>query len=102
MTHDDVNNVTSIMTHDDVNNVTPIMTHDDVNNVTPTMTHDDVNNSLSHFEEKIFQTIIRLSKEVNHKRRDIDSIFDFINKSTASNITNESLEEIITDLEMKS
>ena len=74
------------------------MTHDDINNVTPTMTHDDVNNSLSHFEEKIFQTIIRLSKEVNHKRRDIDSIFDFINKSTASNITNESLEEIITDL----
>ena len=37
-------------------------------------------------------------KEVSHKRPDIDSIFDFINKSTVSNITKESLEEIITDL----
>ena len=59
--------------------------------------HDDVNNSHSDFEEKMFQVIDHL-KEVSHKRRDIDLIFDFINKSTASNVTKESIEEIITDL----
>ena len=56
--------------------------------ITPTIIHDDVNNSHSHFEEKIFQAIDHL-KEVSHKRPDIDSIFDFINKSAASNITQE-------------
>ena len=65
--------------------------------ITPKIIHDDVNNSHSHFEEKIFQTIHHL-KEASHKRADIDSIFDFINKSTASNITKESLEEIIINL----
>ena len=65
--------------------------------ITPTIFHDDVNNSHSHFNEKIFQGI-DLLKEVGHKRPDIHSISDFINKSTASNLTKESLEEIITDL----
>ena len=65
--------------------------------ITPKIIHDDVNDSHSHFEEKIFQAIDYL-KEVSHKRPDIDSTFGFINKSTASNITKESLEEIITDL----
>ena len=64
--------------------------------ITPSIFHDDVNNSYSQFKEKIFQAIDHL-KEVSHKRPDIDSIFDFINKSTASKITKESL-RIITDL----
>ena len=65
--------------------------------ITPTIIHYDVTNSHSHFENKIFKAIDHL-KEVSHKRPDIDSIFDFINKSTVSNITKESLEETITDL----
>ena len=68
--------------------------------ITPTIFHDDVNNSHSHFNEKIFQGI-DLLKEVGHKPPDIHSISDFINKSTASNLTKESLEEIITDLVSK-
>ena len=68
--------------------------------ITPTIFHDDVNNSHSLFQEKIVQGIDRL-KEVSHKRSDIHSISDFINKSTASNLTKESLEEIITDLVSK-
>ena len=63
--------------------------------ITPKIIHDNANLSHSHYEEKIFQAIDHL-KEVSHKRPDIDSIFDFINKSAASNITKESLEEIIT------
>ena len=54
--------------------------------ITPTTFHDETNNSHSHFEEKIFQ-VIHYLKEVSHKRPDIDSIFDFVNKPTASNIT---------------
>ena len=65
--------------------------------ITPTIFHDDVNNSHSHFNEKIFQGI-DLLKEVGHKHPDIHSISDFINKSTASNLTKESLQEIITNL----
>ena len=65
--------------------------------VTPKSIHDDVNNSHSHIEEKIFQAIDHL-KEVSHKRPDIDSIFEFINKLTASDMTKEPLEEIITGL----
>ena len=37
-------------------------------------------------------------KEVNHKRPYNDSNFDFINKSTTSNIIKESLEQTITEL----
>ena len=68
--------------------------------ITPTIFHDDVNNSHSHFNEKIFQGI-DLLKKVGHKRPGIHSISDFINKSAASNLTKESLEEIITDLVSK-
>ena len=62
--------------------------------ITPKIIHDNANLSHSHYEEKIFLAIDHL-KEVSHKRPDNDSIFDFINKSAASNITKESLEEII-------
>ena len=65
--------------------------------ITPTIIHDDANNSHSHFEEKTFHAIDHL-QEISHECPDIDSSFDFINKSTASNITKESLVEIITDL----
>ena len=50
--------------------------------ITSTIIHDGVNNSHSHFEENIDHL-----KEISHKRQDIDSIFDFINKSTASDLT---------------
>ena len=65
--------------------------------ITRTIIHDDVRNFYSHFEENVFQAIDHL-KEVSHKRPDIDTIFDFLNKSTASNVTTESLEEILTNL----
>ena len=35
---------------------------------------------------------------ISHKRPDVDSIFDFITRTTASNITKEALADIITDL----
>ena len=65
--------------------------------ITPIIIHDDVNNSHSNFEEKIFQAIDHL-KEVSHKSQDIDPIFDFINKSTASNLTKESLKRSLPTL----
>ena len=37
-------------------------------------------------------------KGISHKRPDVDSIFDFITRTTASNITKEVLADIITDL----
>ena len=51
--------------------------------ITPTIIHDDVNNPHYYFEEKIFKAIDHL-KVVRHRSPDIDSVFDFINKSTAS------------------
>ena len=59
--------------------------------ITPAIIHDDTNNCHSHFEEKIFQAIDHLN-QVSHKWPDNDSIFDFFNKSTASNISKDSLE----------
>ena len=35
---------------------------------------------------------------ISHKRPDVDSIFDFITRATASNITKEALADIIRDL----
>ena len=35
---------------------------------------------------------------ISHKRPDVDSIFDFITRKTASNITKKALADIITDL----
>ena len=37
-------------------------------------------------------------KGINHKRLDVDSIFDFITTTTASNITKQALADIIADL----
>ena len=37
-------------------------------------------------------------KGISHKVPDINSIFDFITRTTASNITKEALADIITDL----
>ena len=37
-------------------------------------------------------------KGISHKVPDINSIFDFITRTTASNITKEALTDIITDL----
>lgn len=59
--------------------------------ITPKIIHDNANLSHSHYEEKIFQAIDHLN-QVSHKWPDNDSIFDFFNKSTASNISKDSLE----------
>ena len=37
-------------------------------------------------------------KGISHKGPDVNSIFDFITRTTASNITKEALADIITDL----
>ena len=36
-------------------------------------------------------------KGISHKRTDVDSTFDFITRTTASNITKEALSDIVTD-----
>ena len=63
------------------------------------ITHLDVNVNIniSHFKPKILEAIDHL-KGISHKRPDVDSIFDFITRTTASNITKEALADIITDL----
>ena len=78
-------------------------------------THSDLNTNIniSHFKPKIMETINHLKgrqivlnfdrkknflKGISHKRPDVDSIFDFITRTTASNITKEVLADIITDL----
>ena len=63
------------------------------------ITHSDINANInkSHFKPKILEAIDRL-KGISHKGWDIDSIFDFITRTTASNITKEALANIITDL----
>ena len=63
------------------------------------ITHSDinVNINISHFKPKILEAIDHL-KGISHKRPDVDSIFDFITRATASNITKEALADIITDL----
>ena len=61
--------------------------------------HSDLNANIniSHFKPKILEAIDHL-KGISHKRPDVDSIFSFITRPTASNITNEALADIITDL----
>ena len=61
--------------------------------------HSDINANIniSHFKPKILEAIDHL-KGISHKRPDVDSIFGFITRPTASNITNEALADIITDL----
>ena len=55
------------------------------------------NINISHFKPKILEAIDHL-KGISHKRPDVDSIFDFISRTTASNIAKEVLAGIITDL----
>ena len=63
------------------------------------ITHLDVNVNIniSHFKPKILEAIDHL-KGISHKHPYVDSIFDFITRATASNITKEALADIITDL----
>ena len=57
----------------------------------------NVNINISHFKPKILEAIDHL-KGISRKHPDVDSIFDFITRATASNITKEALADIITDL----
>ena len=57
----------------------------------------NVNINISHFKPKILKVIDHL-KVISHRRPDVDSIFDFITRTTASNITKKALADIITDL----
>ena len=63
------------------------------------ITHSDLNAkiNISHFKPKILEAIDHL-KGISHKHPYVDSIFDFITRATASNITKEALADIITDL----
>ena len=63
------------------------------------ITHSDINANIniSHFKPKILEAIDHL-KGISHKRPGVDSIFDFITRTTAFNITKEALADIITDL----
>ena len=63
------------------------------------ITHSDINANIniSHFKPKILEAIDHL-KGISHKHPYVDSIFDFITRATASNITKEALADIITDL----
>ena len=63
------------------------------------ITHSDINANItiSHLKQKILEAIDHL-KGISHKRPDVDSIFYFITRTAASNITKEALADIITDL----
>ena len=63
------------------------------------ITHSDLNTNIniSYIKPKILEAIDHL-KGITHKRPDVDSIFDFITRVTASNITKEVLADIITYL----
>ena len=63
------------------------------------ITHSDLNANIniSHFDLKILEAIDHL-KGTSHKHRDVESIFDFITRTTASNVTQEALAGIITNL----
>ena len=63
----------------------------------PTHSYLNTNINISHFKPKILEAIDHL-KGISHKRSDVDSIFDFITRTAASNITKEALADIITDL----
>ena len=60
----------------------------------------NANINISHFKPKILKVIDHL-KGISHRRPDVDSIFDFITRTTASNITKKALAGIITDLVKK-
>ena len=63
------------------------------------ITHSDLNANINifHFKPKILEAIDHL-KNISHKRPDIDSIFDFLTRTTVSNVTKEALSDITTDL----
>ena len=63
------------------------------------ITHSDINANIniSYFKPKILEATDHL-KGISHKCPDVESIFDFITKTTASNITKEALAVIITNL----
>ena len=63
------------------------------------ITHSDLNANIniSHFKPNILEAIDHL-KGISHKYPDVDSKFDFIARTTASNITKETSAYIITDL----
>ena len=62
-------------------------------------THSDLNANIniSHSKPKILEAIDHL-KGINHKRPDVDSIFDFITSRTTSNITKQALADLVADL----
>ena len=53
----------------------------------------NVNNNVSHFKPKILEALDHL-KDISHKLPQVDSIFDFIPRTTASDITKEALADI--------
>ena len=61
--------------------------------------HSDINANIniSHFKPKILEAIDHL-KGISHKCPDVESVFDFITRTTVSNITKEALADIITNL----
>ena len=63
------------------------------------ITHSDLNAdiNISHFKPKIFETIDHL-KGISHKHPDVDSICDFITRTTVSDITKEALTDIIVHM----
>ena len=64
------------------------------------ITHSDLitNINIFCFKPKILEAIDHLKGISQNKRPDVDSIFDFIIRTTLSNITKEALADIITDL----
>ena len=63
------------------------------------ITHSDLNSSIniSHFKQNILAAVDNL-KVISQKYPDVDSIFDFIVRTTVSNITKDALAYIIADL----
>ena len=63
------------------------------------ITHSDINANIniSHFKPKILEAVDHL-KGISHKRLDVDSVFGFITRTAAFNITKEALADIIRDL----
>ena len=61
--------------------------------------HSDINANIniSHFKPKILEAIDHL-KGISHKCPAVESVFDSITRTTVSNITNEALADIITNL----
>ena len=63
--------------------------------LTITLSDLNANINISHFKPKILEAHL---KDISHKHPDVDSIFDFITRTTASNITKAVLADIITGL----